>query len=109
MVSEITGTRSGAVYTPETGHGANGVNQANRSERKSSVNSAKETENVVLTDAAVKLQAIEQAVAKASPVDDKRVEAVKQAIDDGSYRIEPERIAQKLMQTESLLPHKPKA
>ncbi len=107
MVSDVTGPRGGGVYTPETGHGASGVTQAYRPEQKNTVDATKDAEQVVLTDTAVKLHAIEQAVAKASPVDSERVAAVKKAVEEGSYQIDPERVADKLLQVEAQLPHKP--
>jgi negative regulator of flagellin synthesis FlgM len=106
MVSEVTGPGGGIIYLPEAGQGAQGVGAGNRPERKNQVEAAKDSDQVVLTDKAVTLHAIAQAVAKVSPVDDQRVAAIKGALEDGSYQMEPEKIAEKLMQMEAMMPKK---
>jgi negative regulator of flagellin synthesis FlgM len=64
------------------------------------------TDTVSLSDNAVQLGKLENTVVSTPVVDTQRVEQVKQAIKDGSYEIDPARVADKLMQFESIL--KPK-
>jgi len=64
------------------------------------------TDTVSLSDNAVQLGKLESTVISTPVVDTQRVEQVKQAIKDGSYEIDPARVADKLMQFESIL--KPK-
>ena len=64
------------------------------------------TDTVSLSDNAVQLGKLENNVVSTPVVDTQRVEQVKQAIKDGSYEVDPARIADKLMQFESIL--KPK-
>jgi negative regulator of flagellin synthesis FlgM len=61
------------------------------------------TDTVSLSDSAVKLGKLENTVAATPVVDTQRVEQVKQAIEDGSYTVDPARVAEKLMQFESIL------
>ena len=64
------------------------------------------SDTVSLSDGAVQLGKLEPTSISAPVVDTQRVEQVKQALADGSYRVDPEKIADKLMQFESML--KPK-
>lgn len=61
------------------------------------------TDTVSLSDNAVQLGKLENSPVPAPVVDAQRVEQVKQAIKEGSYDIDPEKIADKLMQFESIL------
>jgi negative regulator of flagellin synthesis FlgM len=64
------------------------------------------TDTVSLSDNAVQLGKLENTVVSTPVVDTQRVEQVRQAIKDGSYEVDPARVADKLMQFESIL--KPK-
>ena len=63
-------------------------------------------DTVSLSDNAVQLGKLENTAISTPVVDAQRVEQVKQAIKDGSYEVDPAKIADKLMQFESIL--KPK-
>lgn len=63
-------------------------------------------DTVSLSDNAVQLGKLDNNVVSTPVVDTQRVEQVKQAIKDGSYEVDPAKIADKLMQFESIL--KPK-
>lgn len=62
------------------------------------------SDTVSLTESARQLQALEEQLNSQPVVDSQRVEAARQAIDSGSYQVQPEMISQKLMQFEALLP-----
>ena len=64
------------------------------------------SDTVSLSDDAVQLGKLENSAVSTPVVDAQRVEQVKQAIADGSYEVDPKKIADKLMQFESIL--KPK-
>ena len=64
------------------------------------------TDTVSLSDKAVQLGKLENTVISTPVVDAQRVEQVRQAIKDGTYEVDPARVAEKLMQFESIL--KPK-
>ncbi len=67
-------------------------------------NATKDT--VSLSDNAVQLGKLDQSTVSAPVVDTQRVEQVKRAIANGDYAIDPVKIADKMMQFESML--KPK-
>jgi len=58
---------------------------------------------VALTDTANAVQQAERALAKEPAVDSARVEKIRAAIADGSYEIDPQRIADKLVDMEASL------
>lgn len=63
-------------------------------------------DTVSLSENAVQLGKLDNNAVSTPVVDAQRVEQVKQAIKDGSYEVDPAKIADKLMQFESIL--KPK-
>jgi len=67
--------------------------------------SARAGDTVNLTDAAQQLSRLESQIREQPVVDTQRVEQVRQAINDGSYQVDPRGVAQKLMQFEAYLPN----
>jgi negative regulator of flagellin synthesis FlgM len=65
--------------------------------------SAKSLDTVQLTDTATKLAELQAEVSAASGVDIERVEAIRQQIADGSYEVDPDKIADSLMAMEQEL------
>lgn len=59
--------------------------------------------NVHLTDAAAELRTLETAVHEAPDVDIERVNSIRQAIADGSYEIDPQKLADNLLRFELLM------
>ena len=57
-----------------------------------------------LTDKARSLKAIEERIHSAPDVDNQRIADLKQALRDGTYEVNPERIADKLLALDHLLP-----
>lgn len=64
------------------------------------------SDQVVLTDSAKKLRALEQQLAGLSSVDNERVNEVRKAIQSGEYKIDPMRVAEKMISFESQLNEK---
>lgn len=60
-------------------------------------------DTVSLSDNAVQLGKLDNTAVATPVVDTQRVEQVKQAISDGTYEVDPEKVADKLMQFESIL------
>jgi len=60
-------------------------------------------DTISLTGTAQHLRSLEQGLAQQPIVDTQRVEATKQAIENGSYQIDPSRIASKMMDLERAL------
>ena len=75
-----------------------------RSSGRDAVTATDSVAPVSLSQDAVQLQNLQAAVEGASEVSDARVEAVKAALANGSYRIDAQAIASKLMALESRLP-----
>ena len=65
------------------------------------------SDTISLSEGAKQLGKLDNTAASAPVIDTQRVEAVKKAIENGSYEIDPVKVADKLMQFESML--KPKA
>lgn len=61
------------------------------------------TDKVSLTDQAAQLQTLKQAVEGVSSVDSNRVEALKAAIEDGSYKVDSQKLAQNMIDLERQL------
>jgi negative regulator of flagellin synthesis FlgM len=55
---------------------------------------------IQITEQARQLGALEQAIGQASGFDELRVSSLRQSIEDGTYQISPERIADQLLKTE---------
>jgi negative regulator of flagellin synthesis FlgM len=62
-------------------------------------------DSVNLTDTASMLKKMEASLSTVPVIDSKRVESVKQSIMNGSFNIDPGRIAEKMLSYESLLKH----
>jgi len=74
---------------------------ANAKTSKAATN-ASEGDSVKLSQAGSSLSRLENAVASVSDVDTQKVDAIRKAIDEGSYAIDAEAIAQKLLADDSL-------
>jgi negative regulator of flagellin synthesis FlgM len=102
-VTDKIGAYSGAEpLAPIKGSGSNGVvtdkPQGEASTAGGSLPHSGDT--LTLTDSARSLQKIEEAVAKAPVVDAQKVAAVKQALGSGTYKIDANRVAGKLLKYE---------
>ena len=60
-----------------------------------------ETDTVSLTSTASKMRDIERSLKAESPVNAQRVQAMRQAIDNGEYRVDSDRVADKMIDFES--------
>ena len=94
MVNAVTNNRSGHTDKETPSHVNN--DQANTTTGN----------KVTLTETAAKLQKLESSVANQPVVDTKRVEAVKQALADGSFQVDSKRTADKMADFENLLASK---
>lgn len=94
------------VSSPKV-HGATDDNKLRQLDDEPSVKaeSGKSTtaDTVSLSDNAVQLGKLENSAVAAPVVDTKRVEQVKQAISNGTYEVDAAKVADKLMQFESIL------
>lgn len=58
---------------------------------------------VSLTNTAEALARLQKEVSEGAPVDRQKVEAIKQALAAGEYKLDPERVAQKFLEIENAL------
>jgi negative regulator of flagellin synthesis FlgM len=103
VTDKISGYSAAEPVAPIKGSNSNSV-VADKSQGEASAAGASTSQTgdtVTLTSSARSLQKIEEAVAKAPVVDASKVAAVKQAVDSGTYQINADRVADKLLQFES--------
>jgi negative regulator of flagellin synthesis FlgM len=101
--NKISGFSAAEPVAPLKGSNSSGA-VADKSQGEGSAASASTSQtgdHVTLTDSARSLQRIEQAVAQAPVVNTAKVAAVKQAVSDGTYKIDAGRVAGKILQFES--------
>lgn len=101
MSIDINGISSAKVHVPPDESQVK--QQVEQQPAKSDSSQSSTADTVSLSDNAVQLGKINSTVDAAPVVDTKRVEAVKQAISDGTYEVDAAKVADKLMQFESLL------
>lgn len=97
MSTKIGGFDAGPVHV-STGRAAKRTGDSTRSSASGSASSS--TEDAHITDSARKLADLEQVVQALPAVDSSRVAEVSTSIQNGTYQINPERIADKLLQSE---------
>lgn len=72
-------------------------------DRSAPVEAARAGDSLRLTGEAAGLQALQRELAAAPAVDASRVAEVRQALESGSYRIDPARIADRMLEMDRLL------
>ncbi len=80
-----------------------GSNEANKADTQKATGKSSVSDTVSLSETAIRLGQLGIAVENQPVVDTKRVEQVKQAILDGSYNVDPTRIAEKMMELDLAL------
>jgi negative regulator of flagellin synthesis FlgM len=101
--NKISGFSTAEPVAPLKGSNSSGA-VADKSQGEGSATPAAPSQtgdHVTLTDSARSLQKIEQAVAQAPVVNTAKVAAVKQAVNNGTYKVDAGRVADKILQFES--------
>lgn len=104
MPIEINGIPPTKV--PETKDDSQAKQPIEQSDSQKDSGRSSTSDTVSISDNAAQLGKLDNSVIASPVVDAQRVEQVKQAISNGSFEVDPSRIADKLMQFESIL--KPK-
>ena len=102
MANDITGINS--ARTQQSGNRAAeriGSNQTNQNGDKADATTG--SDKVSLTSTAARLKDLERQLADQSPVDSNRVNAMKTALSSGEFKVDAERVADKMMNFESSL------
>ncbi|GAB6042541.1 flagellar biosynthesis anti-sigma factor FlgM [Endothiovibrio diazotrophicus] len=97
-INTLQQTQPQAVGTPEGARVA-----AQRTDKPKSdleTNRSAGSETVSLTDTAAKLHKFANEVESLPVVDTERVDSIKRSLDNGTYEVKPERIAEKMMSFE---------
>lgn len=89
-------------FTPPTGNAGSGTPAAAGAIAGTPSASGKADDQVQLTDSALALQQAARA-SDGAVVDQKKVEQIRQALADGSYQINPARIAERMLSLEQQL------
>ena len=103
---EIENNRIASLVTPSSGQSGSVENQQNGHDKASSENantSAGGSDRVSLTGDASRLQEVERQLESQPVVDSQRVNAVRGAVENGTFEVNPERIAEKMMSLEQAL------
>ena len=103
---EIENNRIASLVTPASGQGAPVENQGKENTNSSpaeSGNTHSSSDRVSLTGEARQLQELETRLASAPIMNSQRIKTVRSAVENGTFTINPERIAEKLMSLEVAL------
>lgn len=77
--------------------------QAQTANTQQTLTKTEQGDTVTLTDSAAHMQRLEQAIATQPVVNSHRVEQVQQVINDGSLKIDPSQLADRMLSFESAL------
>jgi negative regulator of flagellin synthesis FlgM len=99
--AKISGYSTSEPVAPAKGSNTGGV-VADKPQSDTTASAASQTgDHVTLTTSARSLQKLSEAIAQAPVVDAAKVAAVKQAVNNGSYKVDSNRIADKMLQFEN--------
>ena len=103
---EIENNRIASLVTQTSGQGTPVEKQGQGNTNAPSGDSAAThagSDRISLTGEARQLQELENRLASQPVVDSQRVQAVRSAVEDGTFTVNPERIAEKMMSLEDAL------
>ncbi|MFQ5643463.1 MAG: flagellar biosynthesis anti-sigma factor FlgM [Thiogranum sp.] len=103
---EIENNRIASLVTPSSGQGAPVENQGKGNTNSSSAESGTtggSSDQVSLTGEARQLQELETRLASEPVVDSQRVETIRNAVENGTFTVNPDRIAEKMIGLEEAL------
>ncbi len=99
MIDKINGY--GRTDLPSSSSRTGTVKKADQGEAARSAGSEEtRTDEVALTDTAVRLKRIEASLAEQPEVDQARVDALRERIESGEYQVDSNEVARRLMQME---------
>lgn len=100
MVSDIKSTDPRQIPGTRTGE-AGSVRNSTRTGTGSANATGARDDTVQLSGMADLVRAAARRMASGAPVDEARVQEIRQAITEGNYQLDPARIARKLIETDS--------
>ncbi|WP_126453729.1 flagellar biosynthesis anti-sigma factor FlgM [Sulfuriflexus mobilis] len=101
MAIEITGQNSNnTILNNRTERPEANVSRDEASNDQQETGRPSTADTVSLTNASAQLRSLENTLAELPVVDTQRVESIKQALADGSYQVDAQRVADKLIDLE---------
>ncbi len=104
MAIEINRLNGPSSQGTETGQVSSASNNTHHSQTASSQDPAR-VDSVNLTDTGRQLSRLESEIRNVPVVDTKRVDSVRESVNDGTYTVDNRAVAHKLMQFEAYLPN----
>ncbi len=104
MVSEIKGPISGIIQSADTRNAQVDTQKTDDANKKTETSTPVASSNVNLTQAASQLHSLEKAVEAAPVVDQQKVDAIRKSILEGTYKVDSEQTASKLIDLDTALP-----
>jgi len=101
MANDISGINSSRSQQTGDRSVTSKKNESTDSSSRSSAGSSPGSDKVSLTNTAERLKALEEQLAKQPEIDSDRVSDVQNAISKGKYKVDPERVADKMMNFEA--------
>lgn len=101
-INQVTNNSTPTKRSGEQGNITN-IDASNKKAAQTSGNATLSPDLVNLTDSASRIKALEEQVARLPIVDTKKVEQIQNSINAGTYEINPEQIAEKMIQFEKEL------
>lgn len=100
-ISSINSSR--AQQSGERSVGSLKKDQGGSSGSASTSTTSSGSDKVSLTDTAARLKALEQQLTQQSDIDNSKVEEVQNAMSNGEYKVDPKRVADKMLNFEASL------
>jgi negative regulator of flagellin synthesis FlgM len=100
---EIENNRVASLVTPSSGQSGSVEQQDGKDNSSSESATTSGSDKVSLTGDASRLQELERELQSRPVVDSQRVDAVRSAVENGTFEVNPERIAEKMMSLEQAL------
>ena len=100
---EIENNRVASLVTPSSGQSGSVEQQDGKDKNSPESATASGSDKVSLTGDASRLQELERQLQSKPVVDSQRVDAVRSAVENGTFEVNPERIAEKMMSLEQAL------
>jgi negative regulator of flagellin synthesis FlgM len=97
MATEIKLSNAGVMLTPHKMHAKSAATE----EKAATTSAVNAGDRVSVTDAATRLQKIEAELSTLPEVNHEKVAEIKKAIADGTFSLDPARIAEKMIDFES--------
>lgn len=99
MANDISGINSSR--SQQTSERAISSEKKNSNSSTSSSSTSPNADKVSLTDTAARLKALEHQLSQQPEIDDQRVSDVQKAVSSGDYKVDPQRVADKMMNFEA--------